>query len=116
MENINWERVKTFADLNDPSDIEWLKGTVKELQENMEVKINIIEALILEPNRESLLSICHQIKGVTSNFGLDKINDLSVKAEYILKTDNWMDSITQLKLFKNHWIDANLELKNKLNL
>jgi hypothetical protein len=41
MENINWERVKTFADLNDPSDIEWLKGTVKELQENMEIKIDM---------------------------------------------------------------------------
>jgi hypothetical protein len=116
MENINWDRVQTFADLNDPNDLDWLKGTVKELQENMELKIGIIDGLVLEPNRDSLLSVCHQIKGVTSNFGLDKINDVSVKAEAILKTDNWIESITLLKSLKILWKDANTEIIKKLDL
>lgn len=116
MEDINWERVKTFADMDDPSDLDWLKETVLDLRKNLEEKIQNIQKALRDSDKESLSIICHQIKGVSSNFGLDKLHDLSVKAEKILKSEQWQESFPFFSEFESVWLDANNEIKRVLQI
>jgi HPt (histidine-containing phosphotransfer) domain-containing protein len=110
MKTINWERVSTFADMNDPEDLEWLRETAKDLVISMDDKINLINNLLNNPDKEALLSICHQVKGVSSNFGLDAIYEISLNAEKKLKTDSWEDSLSLLKSLDEVWKQSSREL------
>ena len=116
MKDVNWERVKTFANLDDPADLEWLKETAKDLQLTMESKIKTLNNLLTEPDRSVLSNLCHQMKGISSNFGLDQIHDISLRAEKILKLENWEDSLELLSQLDQSWKKAEKELIKTLNL
>ncbi len=113
---INWERVSTFADMNDPEDLDWLRETAKELVISMDQKVNLINNLLKNPDREALLSICHQVKGVSSNFGLDAIYEISLNAEKILKTEPWEDSLSLLGSLNEVWTQSSQELSLVLKI
>lgn len=116
MKTINWERVSTFADMNDPEDLNWLRETAKELVISMDQKVSLINNLLNHPDREALLSICHQVKGVSSNFGLDAIYEISLNAEKILKTDTWENSLSLLRSLDEVWIQSSQELSLVLKI
>jgi HPt (histidine-containing phosphotransfer) domain-containing protein len=116
MSTINWERVNTFADMNDPEDLEWLRETAKELVVSMNQKLETINSLLTTPDREALVSICHQIKGVSSNFGLDSVYEICLNAEKILKTDAWESSLPILANLNTIWIDSSEELSQVLKI
>ena len=116
MKTVNWERVSTFADVNDPEDLEWLRETAKELVISMNQKINLINSLLNNPDRDALLSICHQVKGVSSNFGLDAIYEISLNAEKILKTETWEQSFSLLGELDEVWKRSSKELSLVLKI
>lgn len=116
MSTINWERVNTFADMNDPEDLEWLRETAKELVVSMNQKLETINSLLTTPDREALVSICHQIKGVSSNFGLDAVYEICLNAEKILKTDTWESSLPILANLNTIWINSSEELSQVLKI
>lgn len=116
MEYVNWERVKTFADIDEPSDLIWLKETIADLRKNMEEKIFQIQEAISQSNRESLGTICHQIKGVSSNFGLDRMYDLSLRAEKYLKSAEWEEAIPLFHELDSLWTSTNEEFHRVLKI
>jgi HPt (histidine-containing phosphotransfer) domain-containing protein len=116
MNIINWERVNTFADMNDPEDLEWLRETTKELIVSMNQKLETINSLLATPDRDALNSICHQIKGVSSNFGLDAVYEICLHAEKLLKTDSWESSIPVLANLKTVWLRTSEELSQVLKI
>lgn len=116
MEYVNWDRIKTFANMDDASDLEWLKETIQDLRKNMEEKIFQVQEALNQNNRESLGTICHQIKGVTSNFGLDRMHELSLKAEKFLKTEEWRESIPLFHELDSLWKSTDEEFHRVLNI
>ena len=114
--SFNHYLINTFADMNDPEDLEWLRETAKELVVSMNQKLETINSLLTTPDREALVSICHQIKGVSSNFGLDAVYEICLHAEKILKTDPWESSLPILANLNTVWKNSSEELSRVLKI
>jgi HPt (histidine-containing phosphotransfer) domain-containing protein len=83
---IDWNRIQSFADENDPEDKEWLMGMVETLISNTEERLVELDALLTSRDTEGLRSLLHQLKGVAANFGLVLMQENCVEAESKVKS------------------------------
>jgi HPt (histidine-containing phosphotransfer) domain-containing protein len=83
--NVNWTRIESFASLDDPEEVEWLKEMIASLIDNMRDRIADLDSLKTSNDTAKAQSVFHQIKGVAANFGLDEIQKIAAEAELKVK-------------------------------
>lgn len=115
MDNIyvDWSRLESIADPNDPSDQEWLKDMITNLYENMETRIQNIISFLNTHNLESLRLELHQIKGVAANFGLKELFQLTKEAEQSIKDGKPENGIELAKKVESTWKETKKFLQEK---
>ncbi len=79
--NIDWSRIDSLVDINDPDDLAWLKDMIFSLLENMAVRVQNLSNFMQTKEQKDLQSELHQIKGVAANFGLSALSQIVVEAE-----------------------------------
>lgn len=83
--NVDWSRIESLVDINDPEDQAWLKDMIVSLLENMAVRMQNLTQLVQSKQAKELQAELHQIKGVAANFGLAAMSKLVVDAEAKVK-------------------------------
>lgn len=114
--NIDWSRLETFADEDDPEDMEWLKEMLTTLLENTASRLNELYLCIESKNYPDLQPLLHQIKGVAANFGLLKLQKAAANAEALAKDEEFEESIKEAQTLQEIWNEAKQELIGKYNL
>ncbi|MDF3821925.1 Hpt domain-containing protein [Leptospira sp. 96542] len=107
---IDWARIESLVDMNDPEDLAWLKEMVGSLLENMATRVENLEGLLSLKNQKDIQSELHQIKGVAANFGLAALSEVVVKAEALAKQGILDESITEAKKIPPIWQTTREEL------
>nr|WP_246836522.1 Hpt domain-containing protein [Leptospira levettii] len=112
---IDWSRIESLVDMNDPEDQAWLKEMITSLLENMATRVENLDRLMLSKDSKELQSELHQIKGVAANFGLAGLSEVVVKAEALVKSGDVDSSITEGKKIPGIWESTKLELEKKFS-
>ncbi len=110
---VDWSRIESLADLDDPEDRAWLQEMVESLRLDFESKIEQIVELVDKKNLKDIQSILHQIKGVSANFGLAKIQKCAADGEIAAKSGNLETAIAEANKISSLWNLANKELQSK---
>lgn len=113
--NIDWSRIESLADINDPEDKAWLLEMIESLRVDFETKVTQIEEYKQNKNIKDLQSLLHQIKGVSANFGLMDIHYCSADAEIAAKTGNWEKALELAQKIQPLWLQADAEFQKKFN-
>ncbi len=116
MDIIDWSRLKTFADEDEPEDMEWLREMLATLIENTITELQELHKLIEQKNGVELKPLLHQIKGVAANFGLTKLQEASAHAESLLKNGELEASIKEALTLEAIWEETKQKLVQKYNL
>ncbi|MCB1189851.1 MAG: Hpt domain-containing protein [Leptospiraceae bacterium] len=116
MDIIDWSRLATFADEDDPEDMEWLEEMLSTLIGNTATRLQELRQLIEDKNGAELKPLLHQIKGVAANFGLTKLQEVSAHAETLLKNGELDESIKESLTLQSIWEETQKELIEKYKL
>ncbi|MCB1178563.1 MAG: Hpt domain-containing protein [Leptospiraceae bacterium] len=108
--NVDWSRVESLADMDDPDDVEWLKEMIASLIEDLDSKCVEIKDIISKKSIKDLQSILHQIKGVAANFGLSNVQKCSSDGELAAKSGDLDTSIKEASKIEGIWQDTKKEL------
>jgi HPt (histidine-containing phosphotransfer) domain-containing protein len=112
---VDWSRIESLADLDDPEDKAWLQEMLESLCLDFESKIKEIAEIVDSKNLKDLQSIMHQIKGVSANFGLTKIQKCAADSEMAAKSGNLDVAISEAQKISSLWNLANKELQTKFS-
>ena len=111
--NVNWDRIESFASLDDPEEVEWLKDMIVSLIDNMKDRLAELEGVKKNPDATKSQSVLHQIKGVAANFGLENLQKLAAEAELKAKEGDIQSAITIADGIAPSWEDAKQELTDR---
>ncbi len=111
--NIDWSRIESLVDINDPDDLAWLKDMIISLLENMTVRIQNMENFMQTKEQKDLQSELHQIKGVAANFGLSALSKIVIDAEAKAKAGEIDASIELSKQISPIWDVTKKELQTR---
>ncbi|MCZ8156757.1 MAG: Hpt domain-containing protein [Leptospira sp.] len=109
--NIDWSRIESLVDMEDPDDQAWLKDMIISLLENMTVRIQNMNQFMQTKEAKDLQSELHQIKGVAANFGLSALSEVVIDAESKVKSGDIEASIESSKRIAPIWEDTRKELQ-----
>lgn len=112
---IDWSRIESLVDMNDPEDQAWLKEMITSLLENMATRVQNLDQLMVTKDPKDLQSELHQIKGVAANFGLAALSEVVVKAEALVKAGDVESSVTEGKKILGIWEATKQELEKKFS-
>lgn len=112
---IDWSRIESLVDMNDPEDQAWLKEMITSLLENMATRVQNLDQLMVAKDPKDLQSELHQIKGVAANFGLAELSEVVVKAEALVKAGDVESSVTEGKKIPSIWEATKQELEKKFS-
>lgn len=112
---IDWSRIESLVDMNDPEDQAWLKEMIASLLENMATRVENLDRLMQTKDPKDLQSELHQIKGVAANFGLTSLSEVVVKAEGLVKAGDVDSSILEGKKIPAIWESTKQELEKKFS-
>ncbi|MCB1159842.1 MAG: Hpt domain-containing protein [Leptospiraceae bacterium] len=110
---VDWTRIKSFANEDDPEDLEWLKSMIQNLFENTLERLNELDSLMENRDLAKIQSLLHQLKGVAANFGLVILQNQCIRAETEAKEGNQEKSIEESKKIRGIWEDTRIELQNR---
>lgn len=110
---IDWSRIESLIDGDDPSDLEWIQDMIQTLYENMVTRIENVKKFSDNREAESLRSELHQIKGVSANFGLKQLYEMVLDAESKVKEGNLEEGIALSIKVPAVWEETKLELQKK---
>ncbi|GBF51691.1 Hpt domain protein [Leptospira ryugenii] len=110
---IDWSRIESLVDTNDPDDLNWLKEMIASLLENMAVRIQNLGQFMEARSAKDLQSELHQIKGVAANFGLSALSALVIEAESKAKTGDIDTCISIATKIAPIWEETKLELQKR---
>ncbi len=111
--NIDWSRIESLVDINDPDDQAWLKDMIVSLLENMTVRIQNMSEFMQTKDPKNLQSELHQIKGVAANFGLSSLSKVVIEAEALAKAGNVDGSVEISKQISPIWDETRKELETR---
>lgn len=111
--NIDWSRIESLVDINDPEDQAWLKDMIVSLLENMTVRIQNMNQFMQTREQKDLQSELHQIKGVAANFGLAALSKVVVEAEAKAKSGDVDGAVELSKEISPIWEETRKELQSK---
>lgn len=109
--NIDWSRIESLVDMNDPEDLAWLKDMIISLLENMTVRSQNLTQFMQSKDQKDLQSELHQIKGVAANFGLSSLSRVVIEAETKVKNGDIEGAIELCKEISPIWADTKKELE-----
>jgi len=111
--NVDWSRIESLVDINDPEDQAWLKDMIASLLENMSVRMQNLSQLVESKQAKELQAELHQIKGVAANFGLAAMSKLVVEAEAKVKEGDMEGSVSLSIQVPPVWEETKKELQAK---
>ena len=112
---IDWSRIEILVDGDKPEDRAWITEMVGTLNTNMETRMINIQNSIDNNEMDKLQFELHQIKGVAANFGLDKLYNLVVDSETLIKEGNGQEAIEKAKSIQSIWLATQNELTQRFS-
>lgn len=110
---INWSRIESFISEDSPEEIEWLKGMIKTLIDNLNARLDELDQITQQKDDQKLKALLHQIKGVAANFGLDEFQNTTIKAESEVKNGDVQTSIKTSLLLRGIWENTKRDILAK---
>ena len=80
--HVDWARLNSFIAEGDEEEMQWLREMIQTLIINYEERLVELDEIIKNPDNAKLIALLHQMKGVTSNFGLETAE---IKDEFTAK-------------------------------
>ena len=114
--NVDWDRINSFINTEDAEELEWLKDMIQTLISNYEERLVEMNEIIKNKDNSQLTSMLHQMKGITANFGLETLKQITQQAETFSKADNIDLSIIETSKLSPIWQETKVELKTKLGI
>jgi HPt (histidine-containing phosphotransfer) domain-containing protein len=114
--NVDWNRINSFIDTDDEEEQAWLKDMIETLISNYEERLVELEEFTAKNDSAGLISILHQMKGITSNFGLEALRKIISQAESFLKANDLELASKETSKLSPIWIETKSELKAKLGI
>lgn len=114
--NVDWERINSFIDEDNEEERDWLKEMIGTLISNYEERLTDLNEIIKKQDKEGLISLLHQMKGITANFGLEKLRQITLSAESLAKGNNVSASILETQNLFKVWEETKSELKTKMGI
>lgn len=111
--NVDWQRIESFADEDDPEDVEWLKDMLKSLIENTEERLGELNDFAQQRNFEKIRTHLHQLKGVAANFGLNNFRQTCIRAESMVIEGQQEESLIECQKLPPIWLETKKELQTK---
>lgn len=111
--HIDWSRIESLVDINDPDDRVWLKDMIVSLFENMNVRIQNLNQFMDSKQGKELQAELHQIKGVAANFGLKTLSKIVVEAEAKAKAGEIDACVADCTQVVPAWEATKIELKER---
>lgn len=110
---VDWSRIDSLTDGDDPEDLEWIKQMVETLRENMKTRLENIQSYAQAKDSDKLRSELHQVKGVAANFGLRQLYEQVLDAESKVKSGDLEGGITASLPISQTWKDTETLLVQK---
>jgi HPt (histidine-containing phosphotransfer) domain-containing protein len=114
--NVDWERINSFIDEENEEERDWLKDMIGTLISNYEERLAELNEIIKKQDNEGLISLLHQMKGITANFGLEKLRQITLSAESLAKGNNHNASVLEAQNLFTTWEVTKAELKSKMGI
>lgn len=114
--NVDWARINSFITEGDEEEQEWLRDMISTLISNYEERLIELAEITKGSDKESLVSQLHQMKGITSNFGLEALRQITHQAEVFAKASDLDASIAETLKMPPIWEKTKAELKEKLGI
>lgn len=112
---VDWSRIEVLADQDDPDDVEWLDGVIKDLVIDIDARLLEIKEMIEKNDQETLRATLHQMKGVASNFGLMQMLDICIHSEGLIKEGNPSPAYIEAGKLPSTWELTKTELRTKFS-
>ncbi len=114
--NVDWSRIDSFIDVDNEEEQEWLKDMIQTLISNYEERLVELEEFTAKKDNPGLIGLLHQMKGITSNFGLDALRKIIQQAETFAKANNLETALIETAKLAPVWQETKSELKLKLGI
>ena len=114
--NVDWDRINSFIDEEDAEEQEWLKDMIVTLISSFEERLIELDAIMSKRDNVGLIAILHQMKGITSNFGLERLRQIISAAEVFAKANNTDSALREVSKLSPIWEETRVELKAKLGI
>ena len=95
---------------------EWLKDMIVTLISSFEERLIELDAIMSKRDNVGLIAILHQMKGITSNFGLERLRQIITAAEVFAKANNTDSALKEVSKLSPIWEETRVELKAKLGI
>ena len=114
--HVDWARLNSFIAEGDEEEMRWLREMIQTLIINYEERLVELDEIIKNPDNAKLIALLHQMKGVTSNFGLETLRKITSEAENLAKANNLQSALAETTKFPLAWKETKAELKTKLGI
>ena len=114
--NVDWKRINSFITEGDEEEQEWLRDMISTLISNYEERLAELSEIVSNKDNVKLTALLHQMKGITSNFGLEALRQITHEAEILSKATNFEASIAETSKLPPVWEKTKAELKDKLGI
>jgi len=114
--NVDWKRINSFITEGDEEEEEWLRDMISTLISNYEERLTELSEIVSKKDNVKLTALLHQMKGITSNFGLEALRQITHQAETFSKATNFEASIKETSKLPQVWQQTKAELKEKLGI
>ncbi len=114
--NVDWNRINSFIDTDDEEEQAWLKDMIVTLISNYEERLIELEEFTVKKDSAGLISILHQMKGITSNFGLEALRKIISQAEIFSKANDLESTYKETSKLVPVWTATKAELKTKFEI
>jgi len=114
--NVDWDRINSFIDEEDAEEQEWLKDMIVTLISSFEERLIELDAIMSKRDNVGLIAMLHQMKGITSNFGLERLRQIITAAEVFAKANNTDSALKEVSKLSPIWEETRVELKAKLGI
>jgi HPt (histidine-containing phosphotransfer) domain-containing protein len=114
--NVDWVRINSFITEGDEEEEAWLRDMIQTLIENYEERLTELAEITKLRDISKLVALLHQMKGITSNFGLEALRKITSEAESLAKANNLEASLAETAKLLPTWESTKVELKSKLGI
>lgn len=112
--HIDWSRIESLVDTNDPDGEAWRKDILFSLFENMNVRIQNLKQFLNQKAAKEVQSELHQIRGVAANFGLATLLQVVTEAEEKVKLGELDACIVLCTQINPAWEETKKQLLEKI--
>ncbi|MBE7412967.1 MAG: Hpt domain-containing protein [Leptospiraceae bacterium] len=106
---VNKERLNLLKDDSSEVELNWLKGLIDQVVEDLESRMKTMST-INSNNTKEIISELHKISGVAANFGLEDLHQKVSGLEKLAKNEKVSEAIDNFPSTRSIWEETKKEL------